>query len=137
MISEIELMHEVMVDAFLHLEEENLKDKSVRDILMAWVKWVDARYKVAHIPDVCYAIIDCEDGDLVSMINVEIPDAKQKAYDMCAYLNKDAELSVKDDTPTPSDMVNIKEVSEAYLNMDESSFMDFLLGHSFDTEKEE
>lgn len=133
MFDEQDMMSEVMVDAFLHLEEENLENKTIREALMAWVKWVESRYKVAYVPDICYAIIDCEDGNLISMFNAEEPTAKQQANDMCASLNgfkkddnDDEDLPIKNNDKK----VDVTEVIEAFLNMDERSFMDFLLDHA-------
>lgn len=131
MFDEQDMMSEVMVDAFLHLEEENLENKTIREVLMAWVTWVESRYKVAYVPNICYAIIDCEDGNLISMFNAEEPTAKQQANDMCASLNgfkkdDDEDLPIKDNDKK----VDVTEVIDAFLNMDERSFMDFLLDHA-------
>lgn len=133
MISD-QIMHEVMIDCFLSLEGESLKDKDTKGILLAWVNWIESRYKVAEVPDICYAIIDCEDGDVVSIINADFPNAKEKAKEMCLTLN------ISDTTPSKyshkesivekedDDMVNVSDVADAFLNMDEEGFMDFLLG---------
>ena len=133
-----ELMHEVMIDVFIDLEGENLEGKTPKEVLLKWVQWIDARYKVAMIPDVCYAIIDCEDGNVVSMINAEIPNAKQTANEMCAMMNNDEndidqEVSL---TEQGEKMVDVKDVADAFLNMDEDSFMDFLMNR-MPEEKEE
>lgn len=118
-------MNEVMIDCFLHLEEENLEGKTNKEILYAWVSWVEARYKVAYIPEICYAIIDCEDGDLVSMINAEMPNAKQKANEMCATLNCKEEPLKEPIKEEPK--LDVKSIADAYLTMDDESFIDFLL----------
>lgn len=129
-----QMMYEVMIDCFLSLEGESLQDKDTKGILLAWVDWIDSRYKVAEVPDICYAIIDCEDGDVVSMINADIPDAKEKAREMCLTLNKSDTTPSKYSHEEPivekedDDMVNVSDVADAFLNMDEEGFMDFLLG---------
>ena len=123
--SEKNLMHEVMIDCFLQLEEENLEGKDNREVLLAWVNWIDSRYKVAIVPGVCYAIIDCDDGEVVSMINADIPNAKQQANKMCATLNGQDLTPTTNTEERDEDMLNAQEVADAFLSMDESSFMDF------------
>ena len=120
-----EHVNETMINAFLHLEGEDLEGKSVREILETWVDWVDARYKVARVPDVCYAIIDCNDGEMVSIFNEGVADAKEKAKEMCASLNEAS--PPENENYLRDNKVDIEEISNAYLNMDEESFIDFLL----------
>lgn len=125
-----EHVNETMINAFLHLEGEDLEGKSVREILETWVDWVDARYKVARVPDVCYAIVDCNTGDMVSMFNGDDPNTKEKAKETCASLN---EASPPENENYFRDRnVDIEEISNAYLNMDEESFIDFLQGYGKD-----
>ena len=128
------VIHEAMIDCFLSLEGEEIENKDARGILMAWVTWIDSRYKVAAVPDVCYAIIDCEDGELVSMVRADIPGAKEQANAMCASLNE-RDSGLKYDEPSEKDMLDPDQVAEAFASMDEESFMDFLLG--IQREKEE
>ena len=90
---------------------------------------------MAIVPDICYAIIDCDDGDVVSMINADIPNAKQQANKMCATLNGEDVASTTDTKEEDKDMLNAQEVADAFLSMDESSFMDFLLGISREHEE--
>ena len=125
-----EHVNETMINAFLHLEEENLEGKTVREILESWVDWVDARYKVAHVPAVCYAIVDCNTGDMVSMFNGDDPNTKEKAKEMCASLNEASPPENEDYFKDRN--VDIEEISNAYLNMDEESFIDFLQGYGKD-----
>ena len=125
-----EHVNETMINAFLHLEEENLEGKSVREVLETWVDWVDARYKVAHVPDVCYAIVDCNTGDMVSMFHGDDPNAKEKGKEMCATLNEASPPENEDYFRDRN--VDIEEISNAYLNMDEESFIDFLQGYGRD-----
>lgn len=136
MIDGKDLMHEMMIDVFIDLQDDDFDKKSTKEILLAWVQWIDARYKVAVIPDICYAIIDCEHGDVVSMINADMPNAKQQANQMCASLNNVPPLTEELSNDKKDDMLHAKDVADAFLDMDDDSFMDFLLGH-ISQEKEE
>lgn len=136
MIDGKDLMHEMMIDVFIDLQDDDFDKKSTKEILLAWVQWIDARYKVAVIPDICYAIIDCENGDVVSMINADMPNAKQQANQMCASLNNVPPLTEELSNDKKDDMLHAKDVADAFLDMDDDSFMDFLLGH-ISQEKEE
>lgn len=131
MLDNQNIMHEMMIDVFLDLQEDDFDSKNAKEILLTWVQWIDARYKVAVIPNICYAIVDCESGDLVSMINIDIPDAKKQANDMCASLNH---VEQKDETSNND--VDLQDVADAFLNMNEDEFMSFLLDNMSE-EKEE
>lgn len=136
MVVDNSFMHEMMIDVFLDLQGDDLEGKDVKDVLMSWVSWIDARYKVAVIPDICYAIVDCESGEVVSMINADFPNAKEQAKSMCASLNC---VPVPEDQPEKSDaddLLKAQDVANAFLDMDEDGFMDFLLSH-ISQEKEE
>ena len=134
---EKDLMHEKMIDVFIDLYGEDLQDTTIKEVLMTWVKWIDARYKVAVVPDVCYAIIDCEEGDLISMINADLPNSKYQAIKMCNELNEFENTSDNVSSDESDDnILQAQEVADAFLNMDEESFMDFLLNH-LPQEKEE
>lgn len=128
------LMHEVMIDAFLDIEGDFVEGKSAKELLLAWVTWVDNRYKVASIPGVCYVVLDCEDGEVVSVFNDTLPNAKDQARAICATLNGDHEQDQQSVSSTKG-MLDPDKVADAFLNMDEESFMDFLLG--IQQEKEE
>lgn len=128
------LMHEVMIEAFLDIEGDCLEDKSIKDILFKWVTWVDSRYKVAAIPGVCYAVLDCDDGEVVSVFTDSLPDAKEQAKKICETLNGNHEDN-QQFTSNEKAMLDPDQVADAFLNMDEESFMDFLLG--IQKEKEE
>ena len=122
------LMHEVMIEAFLDIEGDYVKDKSVKELLLAWVTWVDDRYKVASVPGVCYVVLDCDDGEVVSVFNNTLPDAKEQARNICETLNGNHEQNQELSSDTAKEMLDPDQVADAFLNMDEESFMDFLLG---------
>lgn len=126
-------MNEMMVDCFIELED-GLHDKSPKEILLAWIEWIDARYKIAIIPEVSYAIIDCETGDAVSLFNMNLPNSKEMAKNMCAEMNAEygGKISIDNDDKEDETLQNI---TDAYLQMDEESFIDFLVNYS--GEKEE
>ncbi len=128
------LVHEVMIEAFLDVEGDFVKDKSAKELLLAWVTWVDDRYKVASIPGACYVVLDCEDGEVVSIFNNSLPDAKEQARNVCATLNGN-EKHDQESSSIEKEMLDPDQVANAFLNMDEESFMDFLLG--IQKEKEE
>ena len=142
-----ELMHETMVDCFLELEEDSLDGKSTKEIILEWINWIDSRYKVAIVPGACYAIIDCEDGNMVSMFNANLPNAKEQAKEMCASLNE-KEPSSYTTYPLPTEnltpqenkyessdvMINADKVVAAFLEMDDDEFIDFLMNYT-DEEK--
>lgn len=136
MINDNSLMHEMMIDVFLDLQDDDFKDKDIKDVLMSWVSWIDARYKVAVIPDICYAIVDCENGDVVSMINADFPNAKEQAKSMCASLNCVPTPEEQNNTSDTEDWLKAQDVAKAFLDMNEDDFMDFLLNH-ISQEKEE
>ena len=137
-----ELMHETMVDCFLELEEDSLDGKSTKEIILEWINWIDSRYKVAIVPGACYAIIDCEDGNMVSMFNADLPNAKEQAKEMCASLNEKEPNSYAG-YPLPTDiapqenkyessdvMINADKVVAAFLEMDDDEFIDFLMNYT-------
>ena len=142
-----ELLHETMVDNFLEIEGDSLDGKSIKEIILKWLSWLDSRYKVASVPGACYAIIDCEGGDVVSMFNADLPNAKEQAIDMCASLNEKEPndptvypLPVVNVTPDvnkneSSDvMINADKVVAAFLEKDDDDFIDFLMNY-IDEEK--
>ncbi len=142
-----ELMFETMVDCFLDLKEDSLEDKSIKEIILKWINWMDSRYKVAVVPGACYAILDCEDGNTVSMVNADLPNAKEQAKKMCASLNEKEPknhtgyhlpmenlVPIKNNVDSSDVMINADKVVAAFLEMDDDDFIDFLMNY-IDEEK--
>lgn len=132
---EEKVMHDRMIESFLDIEGEELEGKDIREIISSWLNWMEARYKATHVHGFCYAIIDCDHGGIVTMIPEEIPDAKEKIKEQCENLNKNNDiLNFKpQDSPIQQEsnhMINVNEVTDAYLNMDDESFIDFLMNHA-------
>lgn len=132
---EEKVMHDRMIESFLDIEGEELEGKDIREIIWSWLNWMEARYKATHVHGFCYAIIDCDHGGIVTMIPEEIPDAKEKIKEQCENLNKNNDiLNFKpQDSPIQQEsnhMINVNEVTDAYLNMDDESFIDFLMNHA-------
>lgn len=132
---EEQIIHDRMIESFLDIEGEELEGKGIREIIWSWLNWMEARYKATHVHGFCYAIIDCDHGGIVTMIPEEVPDAKERIKAQCENLNlKNDSLDLKrEDSQTEQDadhMINLNEVTNAYLNMDDESFIDFLMNHA-------
>ncbi|MBQ2961631.1 hypothetical protein [Methanobrevibacter sp.] len=132
---EEQIMHDRMIESFLDIEGEELEGKDIREIIWSWLNWMEARYKATHVHNFCYAIIDCDHGGIVTMIPEEVPDAKEKIKEQCENLNNknDSSEEKREDSNKQEEsnpMINLNEVTDAYLNMDDESFIDFLMNHA-------
>lgn len=132
---EEQIMHDRMIESFLDIEGEELEGKDTREIIWSWLNWMEARYKATHVNGFCYAIIDCDNGGIVTMIPEEVTDAKERIRAQCENLNNKndvLDIKTKDSQieEESNHMINLNEVTDAYLNMDDESFIDFLMNHA-------
>lgn len=72
---------------------------------------------------------------MMTMIPEEVPDAKEKIKEQCENLNNknDSSEEKREDSNKQEEsnpMINLNEVTDAYLNMDDESFIDFLMNHA-------